>query len=488
MSRSAVGLRFNPASLAARYLVVVSLGNVVEAVFLTTDLPFVGLILLTPPAGFLLLRHGRFAALNGVVLAAVGPLLAYLLFALLYGVSRGDDWLLVHRYLFSFALITVIAVHVVRSSDESARRLTKLARDVLLFSAIGVILSPWLHPYLRPEASMVRFQGLWNNPNEAALMAVVLLNFVLYRPYRRLIPNGLAIAAAAAAVAVSFSRSGIFLLFISLMLFLFHRCRTLFVLIGCLVAVPLSFVLLSVLLETFEQSDLALLLNRAQVARLREMREFFSGQFYQPGSTTTYVGFRDFLWSRAIVVIGNNFPHGAGLGSFHHLEGGVAIYESISRSDWMGVHNMYLVIIGEAGVGVFVLLAVFYGRLLAKSLFGTADRLPFSIIFVILTYWMTTHAILSLGYVMVVFGIAVGVLGRTREKRFRTRGRAVSGAPDAVGRLDPARCMAGTTSAGVAVPARPPRAAARFRGAVGSGFETPACRPPARRTRGGRGR
>lgn len=432
MSSSGVGLRFNPANLAASYLVVVSLGGVIEALSVT-GLPFTGLILLTPPAGFLLLRYWRFAALNGVVLAAAGPLLAYLLFALLYGVSRGDDWLLVHQYLFSCVLVAVIATHVVRSGDESVRRLTRLARDALLFSAVGVILSPWLQPYLRPDDELMRYMGLWGNPNEASLMAVVLLNFVLYRPYRRLIPNGLAIAAAMAATALSFSKIGFLLFFLSLVLFLLRR-RSLVAAIGGLAAAPLSFLLFSVLLETFQQSDLALLLTREQSARIAEMRWFFEGWT----RTSSDLGYRDILWTRAVVVIGSNFPHGAGLGAFHHLEGGRAVTGDLT--DWLGVHNMYLTIAGEAGLVVFVLLAACYGRLLARSLFRTAaDGLPFSILFVTLTYWTNTHAVLGLRYIMVVFAIAVGVLGRTREKRFRTRGRAVSGAQAAVERLGPAR-------------------------------------------------
>lgn len=414
MSSSAVGLRFNLAGLAANYLVVVSLACVIEVLFLATGgLPFIGLVLLTPPAGFLLLRYWRFAASNGVVLAAVGPLLAYLLFALLYGVSRGDDWRLVHQYLFTCILVAVIAVHVVRSGDGSVLRLTKMARDALLFSTVSVILSFWLQPYIKPDDDLHRYAGLWDNPNEAALMTVVFLNFVLYRPYRRLIPNGLAIAAATAAVMVAFSRTGLVLFFLSLVLFLFRR-RPLAAVIACLAAVPLSFGLLSVLLGIFLRSDLATLLTWQQASRVGEMYLFFEGSFTRTQATSTYLGYRDILWTRAMAVISDHFPHGAGLGSFHHLEGGRVLQISPAGVDWLGVHNMYLTIAGEAGVVVFVLLAACYGRLLARGLFRTADKLPLSIIFVMLLYWTNTHAVLGMRYVMVVFAIAVGLLGRTR--------------------------------------------------------------------------
>lgn len=411
MSNSAVGLRFNPVNLAANYLVVVSLACVVDAVFMTTGIPFVGLVLLTPPAGFLLLRYWRFAASNGVVLAAVGPLLAYLLFALLYGVSRGDDWRLVYQYLFSCILTAVIAAHVVRSGDESVLRLTRAARGALFFSTVSVILSPWLQPYLNPDDRLHRFAGLWDNPNEAAVMTVVFLNFVLYRPYRRLIPNALAIAAAVAAVMAAFSRTGLVLFFLSLALFLFRR-RPLAAVTACLAAVPLSFMLLSVLLDILLQSDLALLLTREQSTRVAEMYLFFEGSFTRTQATSTYLGYRDILWTRAMAVISGHFPHGAGFGSFHHLEGG-RVLNTPTEVEWMGVHNMYLAIAGEAGVVVFVLLAACYGLLLVKGLFRT-DGLPFSIIFVILLYWTNSHAVLGMRYLIVVFAIAVGLLGRTR--------------------------------------------------------------------------
>lgn len=438
MSRSAVGLRFNPANLAANYLVVVSFACVVEMVFHTTGLPFVGLVLMTPPVGFLLLRYWRVAASNGVVLAAVGPLLAYLLFALLHGVPRDDQWGLVHRYLFSCMLFAVIAAHVVTSGDESVRRLTRMARDALFFSAVGVIFSPWLTDLYGRNVANDRFGGLLENANEAGLMAVVLLNFVLYRPYRRLIPNALAIAAAAMAAAVTISRIGLVLFLFSLVLFLFHRCRARLVLIGCLAAVPLSFVLLSVSMEIFLRSDLALLLNPRQALRVEEVYEFFSGYWARTDSRSTNVGYRDLLWTQALAIVGGNFPHGTGLGSFHHLEGGVVLDYPNGERQWQGVHNMYLMIAGEAGVIVFVLLAACYGRLLAKSLFMTADRLPLSILSVMLAYWMTSHSGLGLRYEIVALGIAVGVLGRTRENRFRTPGRETSGAPPAVERLGPA--------------------------------------------------
>ena len=436
MSSSAVGLRFNPAGLAANYLVVVSLACVVDAVFMATGLPFVGLILLTPPVGFLLLRYWRVAASDGVVLAAVGPFLAYLLFALLYGVTRGDDWRLVYEYLFSCMIFAVIAAHVVRSGDESVRRLTRLARDVLFIPAASTVLTPWYYPYLGRNVEQ-RYGGLLVNPNEAALMAVVLLNFVLYRPYRRLIPNGLAIATATAAVALSFSRIGFVLFFFSLVLFLLRRCRPLSVVIGCLVVVPLSFVFLSVSLEIFMRSDLATYLTPGQLVRIEEMRDFYSGHWYETEFRATNVGYRDVLWTRAIEIIVENFPHGAGLGSLHHIETGMVLAFTSDGSDWLGAHNLYLMIAGEAGVGVLVLLAACYGRLLAKSTFRT-DRLSFSILSVMLAYWMTSHSGLGLRYEIMALAIAVGVLGRTREKRFRAGGRAAAGAPAAVERLGPA--------------------------------------------------
>lgn len=442
MSSSAVGLRFNPAGLAVNYLVVVSLACVVDAVFMATGLPFVGLIMLVPPVGFLLLWYWRFAASNGVVLAAVGPFLAYLLFALLYGVTRGDDWRLVYEYLFSGMLFVVIAAHVVRSGDESVRRLTRIARDVLFIPAASTVLTPWYYPYLGRNVEQ-RYGGLLENPNEAGLMAVVLLNFVLYRPYRRLIPNGLAIAAAVAAVALSFSRIGFVLFFFSLVLFLFHRCRPLSVVIGCLVAVPLSFVLLSVSLEIFVRSDLAAGLTPGQLVRVEEMRDFFSGRWYETEFRATNVGYRDVLWTRAIEIIVENFPHGAGFGALHHIETGRVFGFADGRNDWLGAHNLYLMIAGEAGVGVLVLLAACYGRLLAKSMFRT-DKLSFSILSIMLAYWMTSHSGLGLRHEIMALAIAVGVLGRTRGEAFPGRRPRGGGRPGRGGATRPGNVMAGT--------------------------------------------
>ena len=137
------------------------------------------------------------------------------------------------------------------------------------------------------------------------------------------------------------------------------------------------------------------------------MQSFLKGQF-TPDST----GHKSILWPVAYSIIRDNFPHGLGLGTFHELVGYVYAGIKVDRwYHWYGVHNMYLMIAGEAGFFVFALFVGCYGILLVFAFF-LKDKLPFAIISNILIFFMSTHHNFGQEYQAVLFAIAIGLLGR----------------------------------------------------------------------------
>ena len=141
------------------------------------------------------------------------------------------------------------------------------------------------------------------------------------------------------------------------------------------------------------------------IDRLEEAVNLVEGNF-----TTEAVGFRDVLWPDGIALIRDAFPHGSGFGSFRALEGSAFSYVTF---EWYGVHNMYLLVAGEAGFVVFALLVFCYGGLLARAWwFSPRDGLPFAIIVVTLINWAVTHSFLGNRYNVVAFAVAVGLLAR----------------------------------------------------------------------------
>ena len=104
-----------------------------------------------------------------------------------------------------------------------------------------------------------------------------------------------------------------------------------------------------------------------------------------------------------------NFPMARGLGAFHHLEGGVF---SGAAGRWFGVHNMYLMVHGEAGFFAFLLFIGCYGGLFLFAIFSLKSRLALSVIFIILLNYGTTHNGFGHRFQIAALAICIGLLSR----------------------------------------------------------------------------
>ena len=410
--RRTPGPRFDLPELAARFVVFVSLAGVIEFLVRTAGLRFVVTGLLAPPAAVLLAWHWPYAAGNRFVLAAVAPWLAYLAFAWSYGSSAAGPPGLLLVYLFHCLLLALVAAHVAGSSDAAVRGLIGVARIALLISVTAVLLvppPPPAHLEAHDHLAEIRAAGFFGNPNEAALASVLLLNFVLHRPWNRRLLNWFAASAATAVTVHTLSRTGAALLLASLVLFLWTRRKWMILSVTSaaaltFLAAPRPFVdtflhRVAPFLEPVEEGALE--------SRLEDIAGLLEGELSDEAT-----GFRMILWADGVALIRDTFPHGSGFGSFHALEGSVFLPSRDVLSNWQGVHNMYLLIAGEAGFVVFALLVFCYGGLLARAWLSSRDGLPLAIVVVTLIYWGVTHSFLGNRYHVVAFAVAVGLLAR----------------------------------------------------------------------------
>lgn len=409
--RRTPGPRFALPDLAARFVVFVSLAGVTEFLVYTIGLRFVVTGLPALPAAVLLAWHWPYAAGNRFVLAAVAPWLAYLAFAWSYGTAEGTQPGLLRVYLFNCLLLALVAAHVARSSDAAVRGLIGVARIALLVSVASVLFTRFNPPTPAYAGEFVygmyRPAGFFASPNDAAMACVLFLNFVLYRPWNQRTLNWFAGAAAAAATVFTLSKSGFVLLLASLVLFLWIRRKRM---VLAVVTVAVLSVLASArpIFDVFAPRAFSLRSSgteRAFTNRLEDVVDLVEGN-----PTARAVGFRHELWPDGITLIRDTFPHGSGFGSFRALEGSVFGTE---LSDWYGIHNMYLLVAGEAGFVVFALLVFCYGGLLARAWwFSPRDGLPFAIIVVMLIYWGVIHNFLDHRFYIVSFAVTVGLLAR----------------------------------------------------------------------------
>ena len=397
-------LRFKRSSvlnLSAKLIIFFSLLNIGWLFFFFIRLT--GTVIFIVPVGLLLFFSWPYAICNRFILASVGPIWVYILIAIMYGILTDvNNYSIVKTIFFSSVLIAIIAIHIIRSEKEAVDDIVRFSRNVFLILPVSIILTPYVSFFQDTTyISTYRFSGIFLNPNDASLACVFLLNFIFYYPYNKQILNYFVITLVAVSVALTFSKIGIILFVFSLILFLWfkHKLFFFFTLLALVVSVSRLDQFFIFLKKIFASH-----LNFVQILRLNFMQSFFDGQLNLQST-----GYKNILWPVAYSIIRDNFPHGLGLGTFYELVGYLYADEA---GHWYGVHNMYLMIAGEAGFFVFALFVACYGSLLVFAFFSSKDRLPFAIISNIFIFSMTSHNSFDYPFQVVIFAIAIGLLGR----------------------------------------------------------------------------
>lgn len=313
------------------------------------------------PALAALVRTGPREVLGTPGLLLLSCLVSYVGVGIVVAILSGTEASAM-RYVRDVAFSILVVAGAAVGGRVAWRRLgaTRLLMRILLILAASCTLmlgSPWLREIIPnpPLEGAYRFFGSFANPNEAAITAsfgVVTALALLRRGRFGVLTYGVLLVAIVAVIG-TISRAAIIALPILLLGSLFSSRRAE---LGRLVGGLAVFVIVAVGVAISFNTDV---LEERQIERFRTLTELSSPDTVDDPS---------FISRRALLRLGLDQAlqsplAGSGLGSFHGLEG--AWFNA--DGDLMGVHNQYLLLLGEAGFLPLVLFLSFLAVTLHAS-------------------------------------------------------------------------------------------------------------------------
>jgi hypothetical protein len=349
-------------------------------------------------ASLFLVNRAGLAGLSPMLAAFVGTMASYLAIGSIFSATFSDaaQFAQTLSYAGSILLIWAIASYVgIIATREETMRLLGFARNALLVSCASIWLSQHLYRlYVNAPIALDRNAGVFGNANEAGMMAVITFAMLLAVPYRSRALHALAIVIALGAVLLTFSKTSMLAVIVVWLLHAYRTSRVWHVLVmaGALL-----------LFSAFAQ-DLAeqhtIDLTDSQRIRLLQVAQILSGEVN--AETTTG---RSELWAHTLQRAIANFPFGEGLGSYHNIVG-----QKLENDVWQGVHNTYLMMLGEAGPLPFLLLVLVNIALLVRAWRAPLAGFELSYVLVMSIDMMATHHLLSIRYHNVMLGLVLGLL------------------------------------------------------------------------------
>ena len=330
--------------------------------------------------------------------------------------SQGDAPLSLTRGPLGSVLIVMAVFGACAALGE--RSIEQAVRAVAILSgvtAFAVIMSPWLSiNYINPPPDPYRFSGFFANPNEAGAACVLGFAFAItaYNIARAKVYIALACSLAVATV-LTLSKGAMvaLLLVMAYATFAEQTARR---------ALAVTFVCLTVL------AAFALAFGAATTAeeylrheRISELLKLLALQF--DADTTTN---RTVVWKTATDQIGDGLlVFGDGLGSMRVVKGGL-----LEDGTWGGVHNFWLMILGEAGAFVLVVFVTAYVLFLWNAIALCKWRFPIVAYCIVLTVeTFSSHGIFELRFHAVLVGLSLATIYHYgRSSTFAVR-RAISG-------------------------------------------------------------
>lgn len=282
----------------------------------------------------------------------------------------------------------------------------RFLRNVFLISAASVWASPILYGYYvnLPFSFEQRMGGFFGNPNEAAMASVLAVALTLGLPFRSRVLQLSALAMAGAAVFMTFSKTGMSCMVVVLAWHLVRGAkgiRLVMLPFGALIAIlfiqdPDS------ILRPIADSPL-LELDEDQKGRILAVGEILGGQIDERTSTG-----RTYLWELLIERVWENFPFGTGLGSAHHIIGGL-----LELDVWQGAHNTFLMVWGESGALPLLLLVAAMAAAVLGSVRYARGSIELICLFVLLMNMMAGHTALATRYHNAMLAVVLGLLTGT---------------------------------------------------------------------------
>jgi O-antigen ligase len=334
-------------------------------------------------------------------------LLLYIAFAFIFAGGIVINAQLPSTYLGTVLIVAAFAAAIPALSADQLRNFLRLVLIVTFLAVVLILGSPLLE-WINPLAVNIdgRFAGLYQNASEAGVVCMALFVMALSIPVPRAYQI-LCIVVAVTGAVLTLSKAAVLgtalIGFVYAFTYLKGAVR-LYALFGLLFA---TIGLLIMLGASYDH------LTLAQQRRLDGFIGLLGGRV--DASSTTG---RSVVWGVALERISATLPWGSGIGSFHSIYGG-------RRDDaiFQGVHNVYLMILGESGIIPFVTFAV---ANIAAGVVAFLRRahsfLPVGLLLLLQVDMALTHSAFAFRSDCLFLGLALGtlaVIGRQRAVSLR---------------------------------------------------------------------
>jgi O-antigen ligase len=203
---------------------------------------------------------------------------------------------------------------------------------------------------------------------------------------------------AIAATVLTFSKTGMIIL-LALTLIYVAAKRSILLMAAVAAVVVSAWSLISLIFE----ADL-FSLSWNQRARLADVLNLAMGDINDRSTTG-----RNFLLDFGTQRIMEALPWGAGIGQFHAMDAGWRN----PGGEWLGIHNTFLMLVGEAGIIPLVLAVAFFTTVL---ICGARTRYPiiiYGFAIILIGDMMTSHNVLMLRVPDVAFAVVAALAAST---------------------------------------------------------------------------
>jgi O-antigen ligase len=393
-------------------LATISLLNINGAVTMAVGVGQAGSPLLLLASAILVAKLGavRIPLSSSLLFVSI---LCYLLLALMFSITENPTGSSGHLSVaYSASLLILWAVVAYMQYANSCGRVDdtlRLLRNLSVIAAGTVLFSPVLYRVFEwvPPSGESRFGGFFGNPNEAGVMANVAMAFVLTVPYNRRWLQILALTGSSAAAILTFSKTAWMILPLVILLYLFLRSkRSLYwILVLLSVTLLIAFIDIVNVLEWLLNNPF-IELTLSQELRIQQFKFLLSATWERENILTG----REYLWQFGVQRILENPIGGSGLGTFHYLEGGL-----MQGGVWQGVHNVYLMIWGEAGFFAFVLFLVATIVIGYRVIFRSEHAIAVLLGLILFLNLLVNHNVLISRYFIVLIGVLISLQSRNRK-------------------------------------------------------------------------
>lgn len=335
-------------------------------------------------------------------------ILGYLLFGFAAVIYTGAEFKMTYIITNVISVITVMCIAAFTFGVMEVRNnnLIKPLFYMVLLSTCSIPLSPiLLQIYKVPPAEIARGFGFFANPNEGGILAVIGLGLLLAVRLPGYLKTLFYCVLLANAV-LTFSKSAMLLFgMVSFAAFLTSsavvKFRYSFVILG-------AFILAAYTAPVFYDN-----LDRVQKRRIDQVLAIATQGEINADTTSS----RSELWEIGLDKINDHVLFGNGLGQLHHMKGGIS-----SLGVDQGVHNVFLMLWGEAGLFVlmgfifFCCAYLFNWMTLLKSMpkeLLTVTMVSFICLFMDM---MSAHNVLNLRMHNLFLGVSIGFFAYFNQK------------------------------------------------------------------------